>query len=86
MNWINVSEQLPNVDGLCSAPVLATDGEETQVCRYYPKYQGAGKKPAWEYTGMWEMAATHWMPLPKLPNTMMSNIGALPDARKTETR
>ena len=64
--WIPVTERLP----LLNTPVLATDGIEVDISWMY------GVPPRWitSYTAIDEDKLTHWMPLPKTPQTPEEDI------------
>ena len=73
MDWINVKDKLPELrsEGYgkgISRRILATDGEDLRVCRFYERFTNG--LPAWQDTHGYEFdGVTHWTPAPELPDS-----------------
>jgi hypothetical protein len=76
MNWINVNDALPNQ----GVPVLVTDGEDAVVAKYFRVMHG--RTHYWEIIqgedGYPFKRAAFWMPLPALPNELLSDAAKGP--------
>lgn len=62
MNWISVSDRLPNTEDSVLICKRQKNGVQSIAIAYYCI---SGKPPRWVQNGVAEI--THWMPLPELP-------------------